>query len=348
MKKTVLATSILLAMSMPAISQEYQFVLNYDFSTGDPITGSLGESPGGGSDSESGDLGNEPLIPEENIDTWEQFATDNYLSNDFDYLNWSNLSVTSLPTVPYPNDVVGSLSITDSEILSNFDYLSSITEIDDGDLVIRNTGITNLSGLLGITSVSGNIDLSENEDLTDLTGLSSLTYLGGDIRLDYSNSLTSLNGLENLIGSGSLGPSNSIYTGGQVLNDISALSELRNIGDLVLSVNSISDISVLSNLQSVNSLNLEDNQITDLSPISNISVTNSINVSNNYGLNNISPIGTMTGMQSVVLPNGPFAVKMSSSSFWCNKIDDLNELYNFTFTFRRSSGEGFSYSEICQ
>lgn len=63
--------------------------------------------------------------------------------------------------------------------------------------------------------------------------------------------------------------------------NISALSSLTNLKDLVLSENQISDISALSSLKSLTDLRLFDNQISDISALSGLSKLSDLDISRN-------------------------------------------------------------------
>lgn len=97
----------------------------------------------------------------------------------------------------------GDYIIDENNTSGDIAAVSGCTEIS-GKLTIRNTTLTNLSGLENLTSVGKYLVISFNYSLTSLTGLENLTSVGEDLGIIYNTSLTSLTELNNLTTVGEL------------------------------------------------------------------------------------------------------------------------------------------------
>jgi hypothetical protein len=161
-------------------------------------------------------------------------------------------------------------------------YLGSQADVDKfaligcneigGNLTIRGSDITNLSGLSGLTSVDGGLYIEDNDALTNLDGLSSLISIGGSLIVATSN-IRNLNGLAGLT---SLGGSISIVANRELIN-IDALSNLT---------------CVLGNIDIYNNDALES--LEGLSGLT--SVGGRLNISTNYGLDNLNGLSSLTSI----------------------------------------------------
>ena len=95
--------------------------------------------------------------------------------------------------------------------------------------------------------------------------------------------------------------------------DISALSNLKNLTDLTLHQNKISDISALSSLTNLKSLGMSGNNISDINALSNLTNLESLGLGRN-NISDISALGNLTNLEILDLDR--------------NNINDISALGN--------------------
>jgi hypothetical protein len=161
----------------------------------------------------------------------------------------------------------------DYEILVSDDILalSACTEVT-GNLIIRNTALTNLSGLDSLTSVGGYLAIQNNGVLTSLSALSNLNSVGGWLDIYNNEALTSLTGLNNLTSvDGDLEIEENDF-----LSSLNALSKLTSVGgELWIESNApLTSLTGLENLTSVGgNIGIESNaSLTNLCGLYNVNV----------------------------------------------------------------------------
>ena len=130
--------------------------------------------------------------------------------------------------------------------------ISNAKERGDGELILRDNNITDLTPLAELTKLEY-LSLSENQ-LTDLTPLAKLTKLETlDLSRNQLIDLTPLARLTNLT---------SLNLMGNQLIDISPLARLTNLKVLYLRENQITDITPLADLINLEELWFYENQTT--------------------------------------------------------------------------------------
>jgi hypothetical protein len=102
---------------------------------------------------------------------------------------------------------------------------------------------------------------------------------------------------------------------GNSITDITALSGLTNLEELVLGSNSITDIGALSGLTSLTVLRLFNNSITDISGLSELTGLTNLDVR----LNSISDISGLRGLKS-----------LTALTLYHNSITDIGALSGLT------------------
>lgn len=346
MKKTFLSASILLALTTTSVAeaQEYRMMLNYDFASGNPVSGpGAGGGGGGGSDPA-------PSTDPGDAQTWRDYAsanglnrmTDPYYGYEFAYLQLENLnSANPPPDENYPSSTVEQIDIENSSALSHVDSLRSVTGVTSTSgssplISIRsNPLLENIDGLANISGPAAYKFVIENNDsLTSLQPLSGASLVnessGKGVSIRQNNSLTSLDGIEGILDSRHPSfPSTNILqsvviTDNPVLSDISALSSLpansANFSSLLdLSGNAISDITPLSHIVELrDSVYLQDNEIVDASPIATLKLQSYaiLDLSNNQ----------ITAVNDFSVENLGVGIVVKYSG---NPIDDISGLGGF-------------------
>lgn len=105
------------------------------------------------------------------LDAWNNFATENSLSNDWNNLSWSSKSLTNIPSEPYPLTNVFRVAFNYNQ-LPNIDGLSNLTSVSNF-LSLNNNNLKNLNGLINLTNASY-FDISNNQ-ITNIDGLKNLS-----------------------------------------------------------------------------------------------------------------------------------------------------------------------------
>lgn len=202
-----------------------------------------------------------------------------------DGINWNRgccaTPIDTLPSELYPTILMREFSIARQHLISDLSSLSEVTEIDGG-FNIRGTGVT------------------------DLTPLSGATIGGGHVRI-YDLDISSLVGIEGMVDVNWVHINNNPN-----LQTLAGLDNLRGVGTFTLNDNNLNDISALSNLREFGyhpGLRLTGNpNLDDLSPLSG--VTNFVG--------NTCSAGTECGRVSI--DNRNYTGKIAASSAICQDI----------------------------
>ena len=99
-------------------------------------------------------------------------------------------------------------------------------QVIEGDVIIKQSSITNLVGLNPIDSIGGSVTIENNPYLYSLNGLDNLVYINGTLRLHNNDYFGSLNGLSGLT---VIGGDLSIYNNDK-LDNVGGLGDLTKIG----------------------------------------------------------------------------------------------------------------------
>ena len=152
--------------------------------------------------------------------------------------------------------------------------------------------------ILQLTSLKAN-----HRGIVDLTGLEFATYLS-ELYLGGRNRITDLSPLANLTSLTHLHLWHRRVEGmPPVTNlDISPLSGLINLEDLVLERSGISDISPLAELINLDELSLIDNDISDISPLTGLKKLRALYLSHNH-IVDFSPLAGLTNLETLHIDN---------------------------------------------
>ena len=180
----------------------------------------------------------------------------------------------------------------------------------------------NATDMLGLTELD-----DDYSGIVDLTGLEYATNIS-QLILQYnfidSNDLTPLSGLNSLT---------QLLLTGNNITDISALSGLTNMMTLWLGGNDISDISALSNMTIMIQLLLYSNDINDISALSNMTNMTQLWLAGN----NISDISVLSSI-----------VKLQNIDLLSNNISDLSALTGLmNLTYMRLSSNPLDQLAYC-
>ena len=120
-----------------------------------------------------------------------------------------------------------------------------------GNITIKGSGITDLSGLVGLSSIEGNIDIGNYDygtSLTNLSGLDSLDFIGGNFTIRKNSNLNNLAGLDKLnFIAGNL----TIFTNSS-LTKLTGLETLDSIGGaLTIKENYLENFEGLGSLKTI-------------------------------------------------------------------------------------------------
>ena len=176
-----------------------------------------------------------------------------------------------------------------------------------GDISVRNSTITDLSGLQNIRFVLGDVIIDNNLGLTSLSGLTALESISGELFVINNQNLTDLTGLGALRSVGS----NLTIASNQSMANLSGLNVFRSVGDdLIIRDNqnlvSLLGIAYLNTIG--NSLIVENNQLlSSFASIGSItSLGGSLEVRDNIVLNDFSGLEQLNsiGQNLVIVDNG--------------------------------------------
>ena len=130
--------------------------------------------------------------------------------------------------------------------------------------------------------------------------------------------------------------------------DISPLSNLTQMKELILFHNQISDVSPLANLVLLETLRIQNNRIADISPLSNLTQMKELILSYNQ-ISDIKPLATLTQLTKLHLHNNrivdvsPLAnlVLLETLHIQNNRIVDVSPLQHLTLS-------EFLFDEVCE
>lgn len=211
---------------------------------------------------------------------------------------------------------LNNLSLADNSIsdISNLAQLGGLTTLNlSGNLIIDLSPLAELTGLRTLY-----LDDNPVADLTPLTKLTNLTTLSiKGISISETQRERLAEALPNCaihseataeeefqdISFGGVTFKTDVTEldlSGMGLQNISALSNCKNLQKLNLSGNTISDLSPLMDIPTLQWLDVSDNYVTDLRPLMGITSLRFLNVSGNYFSSTV-PLGNMTGLTELHL-----------------------------------------------
>ncbi len=157
------------------------------------------------------------------ITNLDALSTLTSISGNFHIRNTNNsLNLNELNAL---TNVGGELLIRESS-LSNVDGLNALTNVGSDIMIFLNNNLLNVDGLAAINSVDGSLLIANNPNLSNLNGLNALTYIGGELGIESSDNLINLNGLDVLT---TIGGELSIKSNDNLLN-LNGLDALTTIG----------------------------------------------------------------------------------------------------------------------
>lgn len=211
---------------------------------------------------------------------------------------------------------LNNLSLADNSIsdISNLARLGGLTTLNlSGNLIIDLSPLAELTGLRTLY-----LDDNPVADLTPLTKLTNLTTLSiKGISISETQRERLAEALPNCaihseataeeefqdISFGGVTFKTDVTEldlSGMGLQNISALSNCKNLQKLNLSGNTISDLSPLMDIPTLQWLDVSNNYVTDLRPLMGITSLRFLNVSGNYFSSTV-PLGNMTGLTELHL-----------------------------------------------
>ena len=166
------------------------------------------------------------------------------------------------------------------------------------DLHIRNSGITDLTGLEhahNLVYLSLGAEFGERNNNNSVSDFSPIENLRRLTSLDLSYiSLTDVSPLSELT------QLINLYLGSNNITDVSPLSELTQLTHLELWSNNITDVSPLSELTQLINLYLGSNNITDVSPLSELTQLRELRLWSN-NITDVSPLSELTQLINLYL-----------------------------------------------
>ena len=208
------------------------------------------------------------------------------------------------------------------EIALGKDSGATLTE---GDLLTLSSlsagsaGVASLAGLeaasrLESLTLSGNAPAAGGAalDLSPLAGLRSLSHLDlSDNDLADVSALSGLTGLRDLLLSGN------------ALRDLSPLSELAELRSLTLSNNGLTDVSALSGLSSLRQLWLDGNELESIRPLRRLRSLIYLHLGDNR-IEDVSPLTWLGDLRRLWLPGNEVADVSALSGLWSLQRLDLS------------------------
>jgi len=199
---------------------------------------------------------------------------------------------------------------------------------------LRSAGMTDITVHCIVTQADLNrvqwFSLGDSSSVANLEGLQYLRNLSGFHAFGHEiGDLSPLSGLVHL--------ENLILTHNQV-SDLGSLSELINLRWLHLAHNQVRDLSPLSGLVSLEFLTLNNNQISDPSPLSALVNLGLLTLGSNQLNGNIAPLVELVNLSSLCLRNTQISdltllsglVNLRTLSLDRNQISDLRPLSGLT------------------
>jgi len=175
-------------------------------------------------------------------------------------------------------------------------------------------------------------------NICDLTPLSGLTNLK-ELELDgHSRELElDANLIEDITPISNLTSLTNLIISRNQLRDISSISALTNLTELTLFENLISDITPISGLTNLRRLDLGDNRLTEVTPLSGLINLTYLDLSSNF-IQDISPLTTLTNLTRLCLSANaitdlrPISGLINITNLYLsgNKITDISPLSSFS------------------
>ena len=233
----------------------------------------------------------------------------------------------------------GSVIIDMNYELINFSGLNNLNTIANWLVVENNSSLTNFDGLESLSSIGGNVYIEHNDLMISLSGLENLGYVGGDFEIKNIPSLHSLLGLDSLT---DVGAELNIWYCPE-LKRLTGLNNLKTVGSLdIYFCPMISDLTALSTLERCRGglrLGVIDS-LDNLSGFSNlvsIGQTGWLEISSIprlhdlSGLENLDTLGGLhiIGIDSLENLSGLEFISSSLSTLWIgwnNKLTDISTL----------------------
>lgn len=258
---------------------------------------------------------NDALTSLNGLENLNQFPADLSIINNDALLSISNLkigsdeiiiennpSLQSISNLDFAsnNTTVGLFLIKDN---SNLSSISSVigTVFISGQLIIDNSGLSNLSGLenlqmgVGFFSPNEGVILKNNNNLTSLNGLNTnLAYLGG-IELDNNPILSDITLLSNFSSGGFLRFKNSPSISN--LNSLSPVNSCREI--VVEGTNGFTNLSGLENLNCDSNVHILNSNLTDISQLGLSDYLFSVRIEGNQSINNLTVFSSLEIMDAL-------------------------------------------------
>ncbi|MEP0548228.1 MAG: T9SS type A sorting domain-containing protein [Rhodothermales bacterium] len=214
--------------------------------------------------------------------------------------------------------VGGLLSINRSNALSDLDGLHNIVSV--GSLTVyESENLTNLRGLGALASVGEAAYIYNNDALADLGGLNNLIAVEGLLEISYNSALYSLQGLESLLSIGEL-----VIEGNGVLTNLEGLDALASTDDnLIITGNgALTDLDNLNGLTAIGGrlqINAND-ALPHLDGLANlIAVAEGLRVFSNNVLSSCT-----VGLYDLLANDGVGGdIDISNNATGCNSVEEI-------------------------
>ena len=218
----------------------------------------------------------------------------------------------------YPDcaEILGIVNIEGPDI-TKLEGLNSITAFHN-KLIIKNTSLTNFSGLEKTIAIDVGCEIIDNDDLTSFFGLDNLLSINGYLTIGFNDNLVSLNGL------GSLNQiQGSLWIA--VNDNLANLSGLNNLaytgGGISIVNNPIVNLAGFNKIGFIGgNLHLHgNNNLTSLTGLENIStVVGNLEITGNDSLTNIMSLNMLTSVgQYIKIRNNNLLTSLSG-------LDNIN------------------------
>jgi len=226
------------------------------------------------------------------------------------------------------------ISFDNQQQIDNFQSMYPNCTTIEGDVVIWDWSINDLSGLSSIATIEGSLKIIETS-LKNLTGLEELQHVNGALLIRHNDSLVNVNGLNSLSTIGhELDMQNNYY-----LNNISALNNLISIGGGIHLRNlfRLDSINGLDNLVNFNGgLTIHECPVISLQPFNNTSELShlylrGLQLHDLTGLNNLTSVSWYVEIvnTSIVSTHGMELLSEIGGSFTFKSHPNLSSYSGF-------------------
>lgn len=214
-------------------------------------------------------------------------------------------------------------------------YTNNLWTITEFTVPAKAADLSDLGYLIYLESLTINkLTVNTLDFLSGMTALKELRLTGCRISADVSAigalpnlqkltlsdcGLTSISGLS---GSQSL---LQLDLSGNIISNLSPLSEMTMLQAVDLSENAVTDLSALSGLTQLTSLNLAGNAVASVAPLASCANLTTLDVSNNT-LTSLSGIGTLTKLEKLYASYN--AISDVSSLSTCTSLLELDLAHN--------------------